>query len=45
MDGMAAGAIRDEGWFLGEYATAADAEMAGVVMCWRPGPLYYNCVR
>jgi len=34
IDGIAAGATRDEGAYLGEWATVADAEEAGVMKAW-----------
>jgi len=34
MDGRAAGATRTMGWYLGEWATVADAEEVGVLLAW-----------
>ena len=34
MDGRAAGATRKRGWYLGEWATVADAEKIGVLLGW-----------
>jgi len=34
MEGMAAGATRERGLFLGEWATVADAEEIGVLLAW-----------
>jgi len=34
IDGRAAGATRREGWYLGEWATVADAEEIGVLLAW-----------
>ena len=35
IDGRAAGATRREGLYLGEWATVADAEEAGLLLAWR----------
>jgi len=34
IDGRAAGATREKGWYLGEWATVADAEEIGVLLAW-----------
>ena len=34
MDGRATGATRTKGLYLGEWATMADAEKAGVMLAW-----------
>jgi len=34
IDGRAAGATRKKGWYLGEWATVADAEEIGVLLAW-----------
>jgi len=37
MEGRAAGATRDKGLYLGEWATVADAEEVGVMLAWEEG--------